>query len=436
VPARGSTPSRRSGSPSTVRLGQHLRYLDSIRGLSALYVAACHAWLMYAVQFADQGLRSTSGGLLVATSWLAFGRSAVAVFIVLSGYCLMLPVVQSPARELRLTFWQFMARRARRILPPYYGALAISIALILMIPSLQDASIGEWHKSFPAISTGSVASHLLLLHNYVPAYQYAIDHPLWSVATEWQIYFLFPLLVWIGRNYGDFRVVTVSVAITAALSIFIVSAWPDHNPWPPQFVALFGFGMACAAWSFPREIDAKPLNSRRWRRRATLLLTVGAASNLVFATTNDRIPDLLIGAGVGCALVFLTDAMVRGRRPFTLRVLELRPLIELGRFSYSLYLLHAPILALFFLLARRCGLGMVEFQLFILGIALPATVAASHLFFLVFERPFLNPPASLGQAPAALSLGSQASPSSGHFERRRWRFASVLAPIDGTKSTM
>src|ERR1700730_10674407 len=51
-------------TPSTVRLGQHLRYLDSIRGLSALYVAACHAWLMYAVQLADQGLRSTSGGLL------------------------------------------------------------------------------------------------------------------------------------------------------------------------------------------------------------------------------------------------------------------------------------------------------------------------------------------------------------------------------------
>src|ERR1700730_10114778 len=130
-------------TPSTVRLGQHLRYLDSIRGLSALYVAACHAWLMYAVQLADQGLRSTSGGLLVATSWLAFGRSAVAVFIVLSGYCLMLPVVQSPARELRSTFWQFMARRARRILPPYYGAVAVTIALILMVPRLEDPSIGE-----------------------------------------------------------------------------------------------------------------------------------------------------------------------------------------------------------------------------------------------------------------------------------------------------
>jgi peptidoglycan/LPS O-acetylase OafA/YrhL len=152
--------------------------------------------------------------------------------------------------------------------------------------------------------------------------------------------------------------------------------------------------MACATLNFPRGIDAKPLDSRRWGRSAALLLAVGGASNLAFVTINDRIPDLLLGAGIGCALVFFTDAMMRGRRPFTLRVLELRPLIGLGRFSYSLYLFHAPILALFFLLARRWGLSMLEFQLFILGIAVPATVAVSYVFFLVFERPFLNAPAS------------------------------------------
>ena len=100
-------------------------------------------------------MQSASGRLLLGTSWLMFGRSAVTVFIVLSGYCLMLPVVQSPRRELRSTFQQFITRRAWRILPPYYGALAVSIVLILMVPSLDDPSIGEWHKSFPAISAGS-----------------------------------------------------------------------------------------------------------------------------------------------------------------------------------------------------------------------------------------------------------------------------------------
>ena len=323
-----------SDTTTTIRLGQRLRYLDSIRGLSALYVAACHAYLMYAADFAEQGLQSTSGSLLLATSWLVWGRSAVAVFIVVSGYCLMLPVVQSPRRELRSTFFQFMARRARRILPPYYAALAVSIVLILMVPSLADPAIGEWHKSFPAISTGSIASHLLLLHNYVPAHQYAIDHPLWSIATEWQIYLLFPLLVAIGSKHGDFRILSASVAITVVLNMSLVNGWFEHNPWPPQFVGLFGLGMVCAAWNFPRD-GSSPADRRGWGRRATVLLAVGVASNLVFGATRQQVPDLLIGAGLGCALVFLTDAVARGRHPLALRALELPPLVELGRFSYQ-----------------------------------------------------------------------------------------------------
>ena len=40
--------------------------------------------------------------------------------------------------------------------------------------------------------------------------------------------------------------------------------------------------------------------------------------------------------------------------------------------------------------ARALNLSPVAFQCFILGIAVPTTVAASYLFFLAFERPFLS----------------------------------------------
>ncbi len=373
------------------RVGPHLEYLDSIRGLSALYVTACHAYLMYAPDFYGQGIRTVSGSLFWGTSWLMFGRSAVAVFIVLSGYCLMLPVIRSPAWHTPWTFWGFMARRARRILPPYYGALALSIVLIVMVPRLDDPAINEWHKSFPALSSGSVVSHLLLVHNYFPPYQYAIDHPLWSIATEWQIYFLFPLLVAIGRTKGAFSIVTTAGAITIALNLFILNVWPQHNPWPPQFVGLFGFGMACAAWSRPPAEGAALLEARRWSRQATVLLSAGVVSNVVFlGTGQEQIPDILIGGGIGCAMVFLTNELALGRRPSVLRLLEQRPLVWLGRFSYSLYLVHAPLLALSYLLARGLHLGPVGFQIFILGVGLPATIVASYMFFLVCERPFLR----------------------------------------------
>jgi peptidoglycan/LPS O-acetylase OafA/YrhL len=381
------------------RSGLNLGYLDSLRGLSALYVAACHAYLMYAEDFAGLGIRSSSGALLISTSWLMFGRVAVAVFIVISGYCLMLPIVHPPGRDWRVAFWPFMARRARRILPPYYAALACSSALILLVPSLGDPSIREWHKSFPAFGTGSVVSHLFLVHNYFPAYQYAIDHPLWSIATEWQIYFLFPLLLWIGKRHGDFNIVVAAGALTIALNLYLLNFSPEHNPWPPQFVGLFGFGMACAAWSFPGPWRSAEV--RRWRLQAIVLLGVGAVATVVFAATRQQqLPDILVGAGIGCAMVYFTNEVLTGsRRPLVLRVLEHRALVALGHFSYSLYLVHAPLLALFYLLARRLNLTPLAFQFFILGVGLPATVAACYAFHLVFERPFIRRrPATLTSA--------------------------------------
>lgn len=317
------------------RSALHLGYLDSLRGLSALYVAACHAYLMYATDFATHGLRSPSGAVLVATSWVMFGRAAVAVFIVLSGYCLMLPIVRSPGHEWRVAFWPFMRRRAWRILPPYYGALACSAMLILLVPALSDPAIREWHKSFPAFGTGSVVSHLLLLHNYFPAYQYAIDHPLWSIATEWQIYFLFPLLLWIGKRYGDFNIVVTAGAITMALNIYLLNFSPHHNPWPPQFVGLFGFGMACAAWSFPAP-SAAAIDAQRWRRQAIVLLGAGAVASVVFISTRQQqLPDLLVGGGIGCGMVFLTNAVLTGSRPLALRVLERPSLVAWWRWGIS-----------------------------------------------------------------------------------------------------
>jgi peptidoglycan/LPS O-acetylase OafA/YrhL len=250
-------------------------------------------------------------------------------------------------------------------------------------------------------------SHLLLVHNYFPGYQYAIDHPLWSVATEWQIYVLFPLMVWIGKRHGDFSIVVTGGAITMALNLYLLNFSPQHNPWPPQFVGLFAFGMACAIWSFPAAWPAA-LDVRRWRRHAIVLLVAGAvASVLLISTRQQQLPDLLVGGGIGCAMVFLTNAVLTGSRPLALRVLERRPLIALGRFSYSVYLLHAPLLAVCYLLARRLNLTPLSFQLFILGVGLPATLACCYVFHLVFERPFMKRRRAISSSPIVLLKGKQ-----------------------------
>src|SRR5690348_12487775 len=98
--------------------------LDGVRGLAALFVVVNHVFLRafpgYPVDRAP-----------VWAAWFIYGRFAVVVFIVLSGFSLAL----SPARDgWRLDgVSRFARRRARRILPAYWAALAFSLAVAWLI---------------------------------------------------------------------------------------------------------------------------------------------------------------------------------------------------------------------------------------------------------------------------------------------------------------
>src|SRR5690349_12944865 len=82
-----------------------LAYLDGLRAVAAAYVVAFHA----VIGFTGQGL---SGPWRLMRRAFAFGHEAVAIFIVLSGYCLMLPVVRKDSAGLPIDFRRFIGRRA------------------------------------------------------------------------------------------------------------------------------------------------------------------------------------------------------------------------------------------------------------------------------------------------------------------------------------
>jgi peptidoglycan/LPS O-acetylase OafA/YrhL len=166
-----------------------LEYLDGLRAVAALYVVLFHAGL---------GFTPPVGALPTLTRilqhGLSFGHDAVAVFIVLSGYCLMLPVARAEGHLVR-GLWDYVARRAWRILPPYYTTVFGSLLLIACVPVLETPTKTIWQDTFPAFGFGPIGSHVLLIHNLLPAFTNTINGPLWSVATEWQIYFFFPFFL-------------------------------------------------------------------------------------------------------------------------------------------------------------------------------------------------------------------------------------------------
>src|SRR5476651_781661 len=89
----------------------------------------------------------------------------------------------------------YLKRRAKRIFPPYYAALVLSMAVLIVINLVKNPLHTAALAGIPDLSMGSVASHLLMVHNWFAAWNNSINLAMWSVATEWQIYFFFPLLL-------------------------------------------------------------------------------------------------------------------------------------------------------------------------------------------------------------------------------------------------
>jgi hypothetical protein len=92
---------------------------------------------------------------------------------------------------------------------------------------------------------------------------------------------------------------------------------------------------------------------------------------------------------VTCAIVHLTRQAVAGTPGRLLRVLDRKWAVRLGEFSYSLYLVHYPVINLFDLFFRH-HFGPATVCVLAYGVSLPVAVGLSYLFHLAFERPFMS----------------------------------------------
>ena len=375
-----------------------LDYLDGLRGLAALYVVMHHAY--YGLT-AEAALPPLAAHL---TYWLYLGRSAVDIFIVLSGYCLMLPVIR--AGRLPGSFQDFMKRRARRILPPYYAALLLILPAIALVPALHDLSHPNalWNTALPTFTPGILFSHMLLIHNFNPAWHSKIDYPMWSVATEWQIYFLFPLaLLPIWQRWGS------AAAVAAAFVVGLVPLFLFFDRFSgvsPHFLGLFALGMAAADINFSARLSLIAWRDKLpWGGLAAGLLIALVLVSLKHSSWPEAVAgkDILVGAATACLLIACTRTLThrhetatdqspetRGRAPLALRLMESRPAVLLGTFSYSLYLVHAPVLALCQSAIRPLHLAPTPALAVMLAVGVPLALVVSYLFHLAFEKPFLS----------------------------------------------
>jgi peptidoglycan/LPS O-acetylase OafA/YrhL len=384
----------------------HLPFLNGIRGLAAVYVVAYHAF-----HTADSMLSGRKHTLPAAWEtflpWLDQGHTVVNIFIVLSGFCLMLPVVTNAERRLSGGCKGYLKRRARRILPPYFAALAISLVCIAMIPGLGTPADTYWDIALPAFDFNALLPHLFLFHNFVPNAFSKIDYPLWSVATECQIYLVFPILLLpIWRKFGV--IAMLATALVVGLSPHYLFK-QRFDAGCPHYLVLFVMGTLGSLICFDKRVNELPIVKRTpWG----ILAAVVSLPLLVLIQFKPDIflwrrlgMDLLVGAGSMLLLVYCFlqkhNATAIGRG--WLFVLESPVALWLGSISYSLYLIHAPALATLHILLRQFSLGPIATFSLLLIIGIPLSLLVAWGFYCVFEIPVCrsrDPKVSLSVAVA------------------------------------
>ncbi len=298
-----------------------------------------------------QGLRALAVLLVVlyhsGVQVLSGGYVGVDVFFVISGFLITSHIWSEIARTGRLGFAAFYARRARRILPASFAVLALSlIAAAIWVPPLQLEST----------FTDAVATALYLPNvvfavrgtDYLAETAPSVFQHFWSLGIEEQFYLLWPLflVVALALTRKSLRGLTIVTALAVAASFALsVMATPVSQPLAffllPTRAWELGVGalLALVTVRRPEWLQSKLVGAAGWLGLAGIL-----GASLVL-TSESLFPGWLAAIPVlGTALVIASGFGDHGVGPA--RLLSIRPALFFGAISYSLYLVHWPLLVI------------------------------------------------------------------------------------------
>lgn len=383
---------------SSATRAEKYEFLDGMRAMAMLIVLLYHALTALPEQF-----MKNPGSLLGALQRVILhGEIGVVIFIVLSGYCLMLPVARSGDGQLRGNITGFFRRRALRILPAYYVVLLASILLIFGLSRLGHLH-GQANDFSQLLSARNIVTHGLLIHNLWFDTAFTLNGPMWSVATEWQIYFLFALILLPIWRHAGILLATLVGFVFGLLPTLLLP--PAHNfYWArPWYIGLFSLGMLAATAEFcPDSRDL--IFCRRFFKFLPLPAAAALASILVLAVhvTWGLSPTWAMDTLVGAATVLLIAACMQTRRAasgsLSAPIVALRDALEhpwlvaLAGFSYTAYLVQHIIFKGTVTAAKILHLSGPGSALLNLLIGVPFLLIFSCWLARYTEKPFLSRP--------------------------------------------
>ncbi|MFT2751030.1 acyltransferase family protein [Clavibacter sp. Sh2036] len=347
-----------------------LSALTGLRFFAAMTVLLSH--------FSHAGLVVIPAGIV---AFVDGGRTAVALFFVLSGFILAYNYSEMSGGADRRAFY---VNRVARIYPVVVLALGLgAIGVAFAIVNRDEGYLQQWY-SLPDVDgvalVVSFLSQATVTTGWFPAARInqPWNGPAWSIACEMFFYLLFPMLIASIRKMTT-RAMMWMLAVAFSGQVIFISAVRAFAPvgqrgflvsqFPVTHFFDFLIGVV-AALVFLR-------GGREWLaagHRRLALISAACLGVLLLSLTAPVQPAYLLLTPFFAALITGLAVPPRGRRTW----LGAGWLLLLGEASFSLYLIHVPLMNLMSVVPTPSWFGWVWVVL---------TIASSVLIFTVFEAP-------------------------------------------------
>jgi peptidoglycan/LPS O-acetylase OafA/YrhL len=378
-----------------------LRSLDGLRGFAALTVVFCHALITSPIFF--DALYEPVPAHRWSVSWFLgnppfnliwSGQQAVIIFFVLSGLVVTLPFVKGNSSWLG-----YYPRRFVRLYLPTWAAVGFAVIVAEIVHRHAVAGASLWLSAHSNPDWAGVQRDLTLYKGTD-----LLNGPLWSL--RWEVWFsaLLPLYVLFARLVPRASVVKILLMMVAVgVGVKTQHTWLLYLP-------VFGAGAALAGDPEGIRRLADWIQDRRiapW-----LLLGIGAVliDSHSFLLIQGEGPSLFRG-------VVMTVATAAGATLLVVLAMVTSPVKAacdsrvgqwLGKQSFSLYLVHEPIVvSVGMLLGSGTPVGLI------VVISVPIALATSWVFQRLVEGPAHNLSRSIGHGIARLADRNHTAEASG-----------------------
>ena len=339
--------------PATTVTTQRIAFLDALRALGAICILLHHFALYPPL---SPWAKPVLGSFL---DFLENHARTTQLFFGVSGFVL--------ARSLSHRVWTlrrtpvFLVQRYCRLGIPYLAAIALVLLAYrlgygYLPPEVTGSKVSSWQ----------LLTHLFFLQDILGQEQ--LSAGLWFVCINFQLCLMYVLLLVVrdSTNSSCIDVGSVVGWVLAAISLFAVNLDSSRDAWGLYFFPYFFMGVVAH-----RVVQPGAWRSEFWLYQ--LLFVVA----LCFAWRW----RLVASMGVGWLLVFV------GRSGWDPRWQRGRIVMWLGKISYSLFLIHFPILVFVSTVALYFGLNSPAEAVMLLGTAVLLSLAAATVLHHWVEVP-------------------------------------------------